>query len=560
MIEEGQEFLLCRVINRGLRRISNDWTAVPGVGSLRIHIIAKAKPVVRFVHLNMVLVFAALGVTGCATREPLLEGGLDPRSPFIGVDPSDGAVADLGQAAVSYQDQGSTRTATELADLTLKSCLVRAVDNNRRLHRRTYAAQRAGLERPIARRELFDPFLDSGYTVREGDDRGQGQVSVTGRALGFEVEPFVRFEYDEANAFDPREDEFSSSYGVAVARNVFRIRSEHMRQYLPLTRANSDFHIAINDRLLELRQLHLRVVELFYEIQRLRKRISVRENRVQDAKKFLSDVTAKVQAGFSAQVEETNARINLNQAESDLVREQTTLGNTVDRLLDLMGEDLASRATFVEDDLGDIPPAKIELEAEIELTRKYHETVRNQLLAMEVQRQKFWVSSEQVRPDLDAVFTTAEGLDNASAGDETRVDLRLRLPLDNFSAERARRSQDRLQLKELAIELDGIRSDLERQLRQRYRTIHQLDTTVELAEIRVQEERRKLGAFTQIYEEVGGNGLEVTRAKQTVDQAEVDMLDAQINRILEEARFQAIVPPAPGASMRSMRSMLPDLP
>ena len=176
---------------------------------------------------------------------------------------------------------------------------------------------------------------------------------------------------------------------------------------------------------------------------------------------------------------------------------------------------------------------------------------------MEVQRQKFWVSSEQVRPDLDAVFTTAEGLDNAGAGDETRVDLRLRLPLDNFSAERARRSQDRLQLKELAIELDGIRSDLERQLRQRYRTIHQLDTTVELAEIRVQEERRKLGAFTQIYEEVGGDGLEVTRAKQAVDQAEVDMLDAQINRILEEARFQAIVPPAPGASMRSI---LPDLP
>jgi outer membrane protein TolC len=518
---------------------------------MNIHTISKANIVNRFGHFYAALVVATFSGSGCATREPLLAGGLDPASPFIAVEPSDGAVADLDLATVSYQDPTPAQADPDLANMTLKSCLVRAVDNNRLLHRRTYAAQRAGLEQPIARRELFDPFLDTGYSFKEGEDSGLGRISVTGRALGFEVEPFVRFEYDEENAFSLRDDEFASSYGVAVARNVFRIRYEHMRQHLPLTRANSDFHIAINDRLLELRQLHLRVVELFYDIQRLRKRISVRENRVQDAREFLADVGAKVEAGFSAQVEETNARISLNQAESDLVREQTTLGNTVDRLLDLMGEDLAASATFVEDNLGDIPPAKIELEAEIELTRKYHETVRNQLLTMEVQRQAFWVSSEEVRPDLDAVFTAAEGLDSEGAGDETRVDLLLRLPLDNFSAERARRTQNRLRLKELAIELEGIRSDLERQLRQRYRTIHQLDTTVRLAETRVQEERRKLEAFTQIYEGVGGDVLEVTRAKQAVDQAEVDMLDAQISRIVEEARFQAIVPPAPEASVRS---------
>jgi len=542
MIEES---LACRVINSTFRRISNARIAVPGIGIQTIHTITKAKSVIRVGYLYAAMAAVLLGGSGCATREPLLAGGLDPKSPFIEVEPSDSEVADLDSATASYGDSTAEQANPDVTDMTLKSCLVRAVNNNRLLHRRTYAAQRAGLEQPIARRELFDPFLDTAYAVKEGEDNGVGRMSVTGRALGFEVEPFVRFEYDEENEFRPLEDEFASSYGVAVARNVFRIQYENVRQHLPLTRANSEFHIAINDRLLELRQLHLQVVELFYDIQRLQKRISVRENRVQDAKKFLADVAAKVQAGFSAQVEETNARINLNQAESDLVIEETTLGNTVDRLLDLMGEDLAVSVTFVEDNLGDIPAADIELEAEIEVTQEYHEAVRNQLLTMEVQRQEFWVSSEQVRPDLDAVFTAAEGLDSEGAGDETRVDLLLRLPLDNFSAERARRSQNRLRLKELAIELEGIRTELERQLRQRYRTIHQLDTIVNLAEIRVLEERRKLEAFTQIYEQVGGDVLEVTRAKQAVDQAEVDMLDAQINRIVEEARFQAIVPPVP---------------
>lgn len=512
---------------------------------------------IRISPIHPALLALTLGMTGCASNRIVLPDGYDVKQPIMDVEPSDRAVADLAQAAKLYEHQDQNPTNSAFKDMTLKSCLIRAVQYERTLRERTYAAQRAGLALPIAQRELYAPFIDADYTVLEEDDFGVGKVSVTGRYAGFEIEPFVRFEHEEED-FGVPNDDFSSSYGVAVSRNVFRIRYEDLRQHLPLTRANMDFHIAINDRLLELRRLYLRVVELFYEIQRLRERISVRENRVEDAEKFLSDVKAKVQAGFSAAVEEINARINLNQAKSDLVREQTTHLNAIDRLLDLMGADLSLMPTFVEEDLGEIPAIDVDLEAEIELTRQYHETVLNQMLTMEVQRQEYRISTEEVRPDLDAVFSAAEGFDGNNDDDELRVNFNLSMPLDNFSAERARLSQNRFRMLELATELDGIRSDLERRLRLHYRTIGKIYTTVELAEIRLEEELQKLRAFSDSYERVGvPDVLEVTRAKQAADQAEVDLLDAQINRIVEEARYWAIVPTTPGDSVKSD---LPDVP
>ncbi len=141
--------------------------------------------------------------------------------------------------------------------------------------------------------------------------------------------------------------------------------------------------------------------------------------------------------------------------------------------------------------------------------------------------------------------TASRGVKRDDHLDEVRLDLQLSVPLDNFHAERARARQNRLLLMEQTIELHSIRNELERQLRQRHRRINQLDTTVRLAKIRVREERAKLQAFLQIYEREAANDLEVTRAKEAVDQAEVDLLDAQISRIVEEARYRAILPSLP---------------
>ena len=122
------------------------------------------------------------------------------------------------------------------------------------------------------------------------------------------------------------------------------------------------------------------------------------------------------------------------------------------------------------------------------------------------------------------------------------VDLQLNVPLDGYRAERAQAAKDRLELMVLAVELAAIRSDLQRQLRRQYRLIGQFKHIVSLAGQRLESERQKLAARMQIYEKQGGDNLEVTRAKEAVDDAEVDLLDARIDLILEEAAYVALLP------------------
>ncbi len=479
-------------------------------------------------------------LTACADSYPVIPGSLDVNRPIMSVEPAETDQQNVKQALTDYEDRPVTLTDSTLENLSLRDCLVLAVEHNRSLRRTTYRTERLGQQRRIERSRLDDATLNADYSVQEEDDVGDGRVSVTGRAGGFEVEPFVDFLYDEFR----EDDKHETNYGVAISRQVFRIRYEEVRQHLPLTRATRDHHVAINERVLDLRQLHLDVVQRFYDVQRLKKRFEVRRNRVEDARAFLESMEAGLEVGMEAEINVINARINLNQAESDLVREQTNLQNAREQLLELLGADVREVITIQDEDLSAIEPESVELDSDLALIEAHHESVRNQYMQMEVQRQQLQVSKEELIPDLQATLSASREAD----GDDGRValDLSLQVPLDAYRAEKARASQDRLLLIELTVELADVRSNLARRLRRSYRTIDQLDTTVRLAEQQLESERNKLAARLLLYESGADlDNLEVTRAKQAVDQAEVDLLEARVSRIIEEARYRSLLPSAP---------------
>lgn len=478
---------------------------------------------------------------GCAPT-PDLPGGPSLDHPLAIVAPPEPAIARLDTAVAAYRERDQVPVGDLAGRIDLRTALIHAVQHNRRVKRQSYAAQRLGLQRTIEQRDLDQPFLNAAYSVNEGPDAGDARVSATGRWAGFEVEPFVRFLYDEQS-----DEQETTTYGVAVSRNLFRILYEDLRQHLPLTQATRDFHAAINERILELRRLHLAVVEAFYDIHRLSLRVDVRRHRVEDARAFLAIVETKVENGMSAPVEITNARISLNQAETDLVSEQTSFTNASDVLLDLLGAPLGRQLEIAPVELGAAEPMDADLEADLDLVRSHHERVRNQLLDMEVQRQELLVTDEAVRPDLDATLSASRDVDGDR--DDVTLGLFLSVPLDNFSAERARSAQARLRLMEMRTDLASIRSELERVLRRQHRTIAQLLTTVRLETQRLEAERAKLDATLKSYERGAiVDNLEVTRAKAAVDQAEVDLLDSRIRLVVEEARYQATLPaPEPDA-------------
>ena len=106
---------------------------------------------VRLSTIHFALMATVVGMAGCATRENLFPGGFDPANPPVALEPSEQAVAALDAAVNSFGNPDLADA--DAREMTLKSCLVRAVLHNRALRQRTYAAQRAGLEQPIARRE-----------------------------------------------------------------------------------------------------------------------------------------------------------------------------------------------------------------------------------------------------------------------------------------------------------------------------------------------------------------------------------------------------------------------
>ena len=490
----------------------------------------------RGCHLLLVV---AVTTVGCVNERDVLMKAFDVSQPYAVVKPSDRDVTNLDDVLHAYQDQARGHETEALQDLSLAACLRLGVERNRRLRRATYATQRIGFGRDIARSKMDAAALTGSYAIDRGPDGGEGRIGATSRVGGFNVEPFVAFDYVDTDGASP-----TTSYGLAVSRNVFRIRYEILRQKLPLTRATRDYHIAINNRVVQLRELRLNVVSIFYDIQRLKKLIEVRRNRVADAKTFLERVREQVRNGFSAPVEETNAGIDLNQAASDLVREETNLRNRKEELLVLIGQDVASNVTIRSEQLDQDEVIGLDLESDMAQIRQQHERVINQLLVMEVQRQEYRVSGAELAPDLDARLTASQAVDDDGARGNIGVDLTLSVPLDGYRAEKAHATQQRLQLMEMAVDLAEIRSVLERDLRARYRNVHQLRTTVGLNAERLQQEQKKLGATLELWEKTKGNNLEVTRAKQAVDNAEVALLESRVRRIVEEARYRSLLPTA----------------
>ena len=508
------------------------WDSVAETGAIRLG---------RAVCIGLTLP-ALLGVAACTRPRDALPGGLSLRHEYTQIEPAGSAVSDLAAAAAGYQTRRAGATGAELDDLTLKDCLELAVNHNRGLRRATHAAERIGLGRELAWRQLTQPFLNASYQVQEGSGTyaGAGSISGTGRWAGFEVEPFVNFAHDQT-----ADDDLTGSYGVAVSRQLFRLDTERVRQYLPLTDATRDFHLALNNRVLELRRLHLAVVQAFYDIQRLSLRVAVRVKREADARQFLERTHTNVVNGMSAPGEETNAQISLNQAQADLVGERANLQNARESLLDLLGVDLSRPLSIRADDLTSIRHARIDLSADVALALAHHERVRNLLLTMEARRLEYRVDLDALRPDLSATLTASRDTDGLDDNGEVSATVDLSVPLDGYRAERARATQDRLRLMELALELAALRSELEKELRRRWRTIDQLKTTVSLAEERLESERRKLETTSKRYEIEGLDNLEVVRAKEAVDNAELTLLETRIARILEEARYRAQLPATP---------------
>lgn len=460
---------------------------------------------------------------------------------------------------LSVQAAGADAVAPVPAGLALHDVIDRSIATNRDLRTARSVLLQARLGRRIATTSVYAPTLSTEYTAYNGQgDNGDGRIALTSKALGFEIEPYLRLGYvpHGREAVDPLrgDDGYSTAAGISIGRRLFAI-SEHINQRLPITEADLAIYSAANNLVIAGRDLERRATESFFAVQSADTRLGVRERRLADAKEFLATVRDRIAHGFASPLDGLYAEIDLNQAEADLIADRTSLATSKERLNDLLDRPVTTPIAIVPEVIDDARVAAIpvrDLTADTAAVLAGHESLgtaakQAELLALQlrVQRDNLW-------PDVHAALAAERRADGPTpfdgrdqVGNVVALTVTWNMPLDGWRAARAGYEQIGKRIEDQDRAAAGQRSSLETRLRDAWRQIDAQRRQVSLAVRRLDIERLRLDATLRRYETGTVDNLEVTRAKQAVDNAEIALLDARVSLVLGDAAYRALLPMTP---------------
>ena len=445
----------------------------------------------------------------------------------------------------------------EGSTLTLDACIRAAQRSNRAYLNASSQMNSARLGINVAEAQVFSPKLIASWTVAsDAGESGTGRVGVGMTTAGFDIEPYVRFGYSADGTSritgDPAAD-YTSAVGVAVTRKLFNI-SEHIRKNLPVSQADRGYLNAANQVALASRRLEYDTTNSFFAVQRYQARLAVRRRAVETTNTFLAAVRDGVEKGFKAPLEVANAEIGANQAQIDLVEDETFYRSAVENLNQLLGRAVDATLVIAPVELDAATVAAIAdppLDQDLRLVLSDHETIGNRRLDIENQIDQVRITRDDLMPQVTARATAErrwegsqfyDGDGDGTPDNVAALNLTYTVPLDGWKAERALLQQARNRLKELQRQLAEDEANLERQVRAAHRRLSQVRRAAELADARVAAERARYAATLRRYQAGAVDNLELTRSQETVDNAEVSLLDARIATVVTRAEYKSLIP------------------
>ena len=472
--------------------------------------------------------------------------------------PSDGPVAAAGanERIESRAEAAPIAAERPLPEpLSINDCVLWALEHNRDLRGQISVAERSRLDITSARSETYAPRLtaSAGRTLTsdaagtERSDEAEARIALSTNLLGFTLSPYVSGSWDDPDTSgDPTP--YTGAVGISLARRLFSLH-EDARLSARLTQADRSYAKAVNSLALRCRRMALDAARAFYDLQKAETRIRLRESRLDQAKVFLASVQESVAAGLKAPVEETNALIDFNQAEANLLSDRQSVANARDRLLSLLDRPLGGEIVIQPADVTGVRPVLPELANDITRVLTQHEDLLNLRIEVEQSRDDTAIALDRLAPQVTATASAArhwEGDQPSGFGqteDVVALKLELDMPLDAWAGERAGLRKQERQQRELRLRMRSSEMDLERQVRELRRRIEVQLRTVQLSIQRLEAERAKFAATEASYRTGRVDNLELTRARETVDRAEVDLLEARIDLVLALAEREALVPP-----------------
>ncbi len=497
------------------------------------------------------LILTAAILAGCSGAADLREQA-DKRMPHAGP----AAQARAGEAAAVRERAPAVAVDRQLpTPLPIDACIDWTLAHNRDLRGQINGAERARLDVTVAHSDVYTPRLTaSGGRTRTSNASGSvradaavARVALDTQVLGFTVAPYVAGSWSETEGtFDGTP--YGSAAGLAISRRIFAL-AEGTRLSQQLTSADRAYAKAVNSLTLRTRRIALESATAFFELQRSQSRIRLRESRLKQTREFLVGVRESVAAGLKAPIEETNAAIDANQAEANLLSDQQALATARDRLLSLLDRPLGTDVLIEPSDVTGVRPDLPPLEQDVSRVLTAHEDLLNLRIDQEQALDDTAIAQDRVAPQVTATASAGRTWESDTPGgtdepaDVVALSFDLDMPLDGWSGERAGlRKQLRIE-RDLRLRLRSAEVELERTVRELRRRIDNQVRSVALAQQRLEAERAKFAATEASYRTGRVDNLELTRARETLDRAEVDLIESRIDLVLALAAREALVPP-----------------
>lgn len=500
---------------------------------------------------HLLLICAGTALVGCSGASDLRKQG-EARLP------SSGPVAEAGrdEAEATRQRGAAVPSERQLpVPLPIDACVGWALAHSRDLRSQINTAERSRLDVTVAYSANYAPRLTaSGARTKtstvsgtERTDDATATVALNTNLLGFTVAPYVSTTWSETQGIEAGSP-YGSAAGIAISRRIFAL-AEGTRLSRQLTSADRTYAQAVNSLTLATRRIALDTARAFFDLQRAESRIRLRESRLQQTRDFLAGVREAVAAGLKAPIEETNAAIDTNQAEANLLSDRQALANARDLLLSRLDRPLGGEVVIAPSDVTGVRPDLPPIGQDIARVQAAHETLVNLRIDQDQARDDTAIARDRVVPQVTATASAARTWesDRMIGGDAPADVVALRvqvdMPLDAWTGERASLRKQLRSERELRLRLRSAEVDLERQVRELRRRIDNQVRSVDLAQQRLEAERAKFAATEASYRTGRVDNLELTRAREALDRAEVDLVEARIDLVLALAEREALVPP-----------------
>lgn len=497
------------------------------------------------------LMLAAAVLAGCS-------GAADLRDQADARMPSAGPVAEAraGETAAVQDRRPAVAVEAPLpSPLPIDACISWTLAHNRDLRGQINTAERARLDVTVAHSDVYTPRLTaSGGRTRTSDasgvvreDAAAAKVALDTNVLGFTVAPYVSGSWGETEGTVDGTP-YGSAAGISISRRIFAL-AEGTRLSQQLTTADRSYAKAVNSLTLRTRRIALDSATAFFELQRSQSRIRLRENRLKQARDFLVGVREAVAAGLKAPIEESNAAIDANQAEANLLSDQQALATARDRLLSLLDRPLGGEVVIAPSDVTGVRPQLPPLEDDVARVLAAHEDLLNLRIDQQQAADDVAIARDRLAPQVTATATAGRTWESDKPGgtdepaDVVALQLQLDMPLDGWAGERAGLRKQLRAERDLRLRLRTTEVELERSVRELRRRIDNQVRSVDLAQQRLEAERAKFAATEASYRTGRVDNLELTRARETLDRAEVDLIESRIDLVLALAARDALLPP-----------------